>query len=75
MEIPQFFDRWLTIAKGTIENLSEDEIIVVGLVGIVIYIGWLIILFSWFRPRLARWLSRKAQDHHSRQPGKWQLGD
>ena len=58
MEIQEFIARWLPMAKGAVTDLSEDEMIMAGVVGIAIYIGWLIFLFSWFRPRLAIWLSR-----------------
>lgn len=44
--------------KGAIEQLSREGIVIVALVGIAVYLSWLHILFKWFRPGLAKWLSR-----------------
>ncbi len=75
MNPQELIEKQLEAIKRSLSNLSDDELIIIGLISMVAYFIWLFILFSWFRPRLARWLGRclNATISNSLITGSWEI--
>ncbi|MFZ0547234.1 MAG: hypothetical protein WAM60_17435 [Candidatus Promineifilaceae bacterium] len=68
------FGMFMTARSGGTVASSETTQFVPIVAGIALYLGWLIFLFSWLRPRLGGWLSRALNSQVSENlvSGSWQ---
>ena len=70
------FGMSMSARSGGAVNSAELAQFVPITAAIAFYFGWLIFLFSWFRPRLAGWLAQKlnTQVNENIMSGSWQTG-
>jgi hypothetical protein len=70
------FGMFMSARSGGAVNSAELTQFIPIAAAIAFYFGWLIFLFSWFRPRLAGWLAQmlNTQVNENIISGSWQTG-
>lgn len=70
------FGMFMTARSGGGVNSAEISQFLPIILGLIFYFGWLIFLFSWFRPRLAGFLARTLNTNVNENivSGSWQTG-